>query len=51
MDWSCGKSMGSGLQSNGFIGEVFESTKYLLEMGTVSLVHKWGGMGFYSHYT
>jgi hypothetical protein len=32
--------MGFGLRSNGFIGQVFESTKHLPEMGTVSLVPK-----------
>jgi hypothetical protein len=40
MDCSCGKTMGFGLRSNGFVGLVFESTKHLLEMGTVSIVPK-----------
>jgi hypothetical protein len=30
---------------------VFESTKHLSEMGTVSLVPKWGGTGFYYRYS
>jgi hypothetical protein len=46
MDCSCGKSLGFGLRSSGFIGLVFESTKHLSEMGTVSLVPKmrWYGI-------